>query len=116
MITEKWQPASTTRKVLVQAIQIILLKFQIPNIQILVTFLSYYVLWKALKGIKLFLLWSQTDQSMTASVFGPHPLQITMGPRAPTVNLDQSGHAVRVASASDEEGRGMTVPVICTTL
>lgn len=53
---------------------------------------------------------------MTASVFGPHPLQpITTGPRAPTVTLDQSGHVVRAASASEEEGRGMSVPVICTT-
>lgn len=54
---------------------------------------------------------------MTDIVFGPRPPQpITMGPRAPTVNLDQSGHAMRVASAREEEGRGMSVNVICTTL
>lgn len=54
---------------------------------------------------------------MIDTVFGPRlPQPITMGPRAPTVNLDQSGHAMRIASASEEEGRGMSVNVICTTL
>lgn len=67
-------------------------------------------LWKAFGGANIFLLWSQTDQSVTASVPGPRPQQpITMGPRALTGYHDQSGRGMRAVWEREEEGRGLSL-------